>query len=63
MKIGDEIKAIRVRMGLTQKEFAKPLEVSHVAVSNWELYKAQQLPPQPNKFNNDIMWVDRNDKE
>lgn len=39
--LGDVIKEIRVKIGLSQKEFAKMLGVGQTALSNWELGKRE----------------------
>lgn len=36
MKLKDAIRAKRKELGLSQKEWAKSLGVSHVTVSKWE---------------------------
>ena len=36
MKIGESIKAIREREGMSQEEFAKLYSVTRQTISNWE---------------------------
>ena len=67
MKIGESIKAIREREGMSQEEFAKLYSVTRQTISNWENEKSypdlQTLVDISDKFDISLDVLLRDDKE